>query len=313
MKPRLEALSADAYAALPGHGVFAHPAFLGPRCDPAALRFARLPDARGATLCTLAALRTPESLDLRAQGSFTLPSFTRPPDLFEALALADALVAWAADGAAPAVSVTLPPSVYGAWVDTLRFALRARGFASESLRLSPVVPVDTLKTLNVGGGNLPRNLRALSARGMQVRLAAEPAEALDFVARYYDDRERAMSETPARLLALRAAGLPIEVVEIAEGETLRFAAVFYRFGDLALYMFAGRDPGVRESLLALALHRLPALLSAREGAPPLHFVDLGAAGWARPDFDFAGHPVVRFKAQFRPLHTYRETLVFAAR
>lgn len=304
MNPGPEALTAAAYAALPGHGLFAHPAFLGPRCDPAALRFAHLRDAHGAPLCSLAALRTPEALDLRAQGSFALPTFARAPSLFEALALADALTAWARDDAAPAISITLPPGVYGPWVDTLRFALRARGFASESLRLSPIVSVDALGTLNHGGGNLARNLRALEARGLQVRLAEDAPAALDFVARYYDDRERAMSETPARLLELRAAGLPVDVVEVVEGEVRRFAGVFYRFDDVSLYMFAGRDQTVRESLLALALHRLPALV-------PVRFVDLGAAGWARPDFDFAGHPVVRFKEQFRPLHQYRETLVFA--
>ncbi len=303
MNAALETLTADAYAALAGHGLFAHPAFLGPRCDPAALRFAQLRDTHGAPLCALVALRTPEALDLRVQGSFARPTFTRAPSLFEALALAEALSAWARDDGAPAVSITLPPSVYGAWVDTLRFALRARGFVSESLRLSPIVSVDALGTLNHGGGNLARNLRALTARGMQVRLAEDLPTALDFVARYYEDRERAMSETPARLLELRAAGLPVDVVEVAEGESRRFAGVFYRFDDIALYMFAGRDQTVRESLLALALHRLPALL-------PVRFVDLGAAGWARPDFDFAGHPVVRFKEQLRPLHQSRETLVY---
>ncbi len=309
MNPGLEALTADAYAALPGHALFAHPAFLGPRCDAAALRFARMRDTRGATLCTLVALRTPDALDLRAQGSFALPNFTRAPSLFEALALADALVTWAAEDGAPAVSITLPPTVYGPWVDTLRFALRARGFASASLRLSPLLTAEALGDLHRGGGNLARNIRALAGRGLQVRLAEDVPAALDFVSRYYDDRERAMSETPARLLDLHAAGLPVDVVEIVEGEVMRFAAVFYRFGGVALYMFAGRDPSVRESLLSLALQRLPTLWDVREGAPPLRFVDLGAAGWARPDFDFAGHPVVRFKEQLHPLHGYRETLV----
>lgn len=297
--------------------VFAHPEFLAAHADvdPGAALWA-LEAPGGAVEARFPARAAGTTWDLCGHASFWWPVFRRRLSLFDALAATDALCAHAVAADLSEVQVTLPPSIYGDWVDTWRFALRARGFGSTTLRLSPTLDAAALRDLARGGGHIARGLRRLSASGHAVeRIPPEASaqDALHFIDAYYAGRGRALSEPAARLARYRLAGLPVELVGVRDaGGALRLAAAFYRFGGVWLYLSAGRDLAVRESLLAFALHALPDLARA---APEVRLdaVDLGAAGYARPDFDFAGHPTIRFKEQLHPHHAARETLSRPAR
>lgn len=246
------------------------------------------------------------SANLSFGASFTdleLPSLT----LAENLALAAALVAWLKASDLETAHITLPPRIYGDWIAPLSFALRASGWRSTDLRYSPLIPLDREAPLTGWNTNLRRGVARLRAEG--ARLIPDAAEeAMAWLESCYTSRGRTMSEGAQALLDYRARDLPLICFDIHRGSVRIAVIVLYRFGDIALYTFAGRDPECGASAFAWLVWKL----AHDELVPGLEWLDLGAAGYARPGFDFVGNGVIRFKEQFRPVFDARETLEWTA-
>lgn len=290
-------------------GLFSHPLFIEfNRTKAADLVVLRMQPPQGPPWTVFPAEVRGRSCQLTFSASFThlaLPS----PTLYDALDIADALIEWGRRRDLESLSITLPPHVYGAWVPLMAFALRARGFASTALRLSPILTFDALRQRTDWSENLRRSVKALDRASLRVRAPDDPADALAFIASAYAARDREMSAGEAELCRYVAHGLPVLVLDVIDRHGARvFAVVFYGFGPVLLYMFSGRAPGLRQSPFAWLLAQLPEL--DLPGRPTV--LDLGAAGHARPDFDFRGNGVIRFKAQLAPVYDYRETLCFRA-
>lgn len=298
----VEAIGAERYQRLCPATVFAHPVYLRrPRSSLAAPAHIAICGPGREPRTALALHRDTDAVELTYASSFTYVDLPHSFGLYDGLDLVDAIVDWAGPRT---VSITLPPAPYGAWVDPLRLALRARGFTSLHLRASPMLRLADVARYEGFSSNQRRGMRRLERRGLTLGRADPPNDALDFIAADYASRGRVMSE-PAHMLAQYfRAGLPVDVWEVFDGPRRIHAAVFYRVGPALLYMFAGRDPDERDSVFAWLLGQLGRRLD--DGV--LHWIDLGAAGYAVPSFDFANQSVVRYKAQLGPIWPYRETL-----
>ncbi len=298
----VEAIGAERYQRLCAATVFAHPAYLRrPRSSVGAPDYIAICGPRGEPLTALALHRGTDAVELTYAASFTYFELPQSFGLYDGLDLVDAILDWAG---ARAVSITLPPAPYGTWVDPFRLALRARGFTSLHLRASPMLRLADVARYEGFSSNQRRGMRRLERRGLALGRANPPEDALDFIAADYASRGRVMSEPAAKLAQYVQAGLPLDVWEVLDGARRIHAAVFYRVGPALLYMFAGRVPDERDSVFAWLLGQLGRRL---EGGV-LHWIDLGAAGYAVPSFDFASQSVVRYKAQLGPIWPYRETL-----
>lgn len=223
------------------------------------------------------------------------------------LALADALVDWLVASRLEAARLTLPPRIYGDWIAPFAFALRARGWRASELRYSPLIPVRAPGLEEGWSANLRRSVTRLRARGARLAPAAGP-EALAWLERYYLARERPLSAGADELWHYLQRRLPVRCFDVHEGDARIAVIVLYRFGDIGLYTFAARDPERRASAFAWLVSEV-----ARGAiAPWMRWLDLGAAGYARPGFDFHDNGVIRFKQQFRPVFDARETLTWSA-
>lgn len=305
MAPVLEEISWDAYRELawPGRTLFLDPRFVASNREKARdLRYLHLRGGGGETWSAFPVDLGGDLASLTFSSSFT--HFGLPDvDLLEFVDVAAALGDWVSKQGLPG-SVILPPRAYAPWVAPLAFGLRARGFVSEHLALCGILPVEQLRAQQGWSRNHRKSVRVLGDRPLVVEAVATP-EALERVHRYYVSKQREMSVSWECLVDYVDAGLPVRVFEVREEERPLFSIVFYDFGNVWLYMFAGRASDVRESPMAWFLSQVPDL----PGAEGLSAIDLGATGSSEPGFDLHGHPVLRFKRQLAPVWDHRETLV----
>ncbi len=305
MAPVLEEIAWSSYRDLAwsGRPLFLDPVFVDSNRDKAKdLRFLHLRGPGGQTWSAFPVDLAADRASLTFSASFThfgLPAL----DVLEIVDVAALLADWVSKQGLPG-TITLPPRAYAPWVSPLSFGLRAHGFVSESLALCGLLTIEQLREQEGWSRAHRKSVRVLGRRSLVVDAATRP-ESLERVHRYYASKGREMSVSWGRLLTYVEAGLPVRIFEVVDEDRPLFSIVFYEFGSVWLYMFAGRAAEVRESPMAWFLAQVPELPEARG----LSAIDLGATGSSEPGFDLHGHPVLRFKRQLAPIWDPRETLV----